>query len=833
MIRALIAGYCLVVPALALSAPVSVSRDSNAPLVTASMPSRSLTGAAAARVQFKAPRVAATKVTLAAPTAEKSAAPGETPNGALRIGMVRDVAKSSAVETWTPVEDGFVLRMQARSEGALGIRVKLDLANITSRLEVRVQGNDGRVEWMQVDSSRGAEAWTPWTEGSEQMVEIFSPGAIDAGAVRMGAIAHFTDSPFTKAAASCTISTACTTGDNALDSAMAERKKSVAKISFIDGGGAFICTGTLINTERFPSPFFMTAHHCVSNQPAASSLTTFWFYEDSSCANNTPGPASEQVASGAELVMTNYNLDGSLLLLNAPPPAGAMYAGWNNAPLANGLPIFSISHPKGDTSRWASGLSTDGDGRLVGPVQQFNFVALTRGLIEGGSSGSGLFTLASGSFQFRGTLLGTSGDYSCEKTSADIIYGRFDILEPQIDQYIRNAPQAADDAPNRARDLFNAAFTDPTGIDRPLNERTSTLTLDNRRIDYVGDLDVYRFRLTSPAWVSAWTEGAQDTIGSILDGRGVNLASNDDWQVGVPYNFGITKFMLPGTYYVQVGHFEATGTGAYNLRMRADNVDANYTALWWNAAENGWGLNISHQGNTLFGTLYTYGADGKPTWYSMSEGLKQGDGSYLGQLVTTTGPAFNASPWNSSAVQPTVAGTMRLSFTDDNNGTLTYNVGSAQVTKAITKLSFQTPPTCTWSASNRSQSNNFQDLWWGGLSESGWGVNLAHQGNIVFATLFTYDASGQPRWFVMSNGVKAGASATYTGALYTTTGPAFNAVPFTPITAANNTEVGTMTFAFTSGNAGTMTYTVNGVSVTKSIQRLEFGAIKPLCNQGT
>jgi hypothetical protein len=42
-----------------------------------------------------------------------------------------------------------------------------------------------------------------------------------------------------------------------------------------------------------------------------------------------------------------------------------------------------------------------------------------------------------------------------------------------------------------------------------------------------------------------------------------------------------------------------------------------------------------------------------------------------------------------------------------------------------------------------------------------------------------------------------------------------------------------MTFAFTDGDTGTLTYTVNGTSVTKNIQRLEFGAIKPLCSQGT
>ena len=800
------------------------------------MPARIYTAAkSAARPQFLAPALTASaKVSLPPLSVEEKslAATPSRPDEPLRIGTVRALAKSAAPETWTPVDAGFVTRMQMASEGALGLRVKLELTGVTSPLEVRVQGNDGRIESRPVDPAKASEAWTPWTEGSEQLIEVFSPVALDAGAVHATAVVHFTDSPFTKAAASCTISTACSTNDAALDTAMAERKKSVARMNFVDGNSAFLCSGTLINSERFPSPFFMTAHHCVNNQQAAGTLSTFWFYEDSSCTSNIPSSGAEQISSGAELVMTNYNLDGTLLMLNSAPPSGVTYSGWSNAPVPIGASIFNISHPKGDTSRWASGSMKDDDGRIVGPVQQFNIVNLSRGFIEGGSSGSGLFTLANGSFQFRGTLLGTSGDYSCTQLDAAIIYGRFDIFEPQIDQYIRSAPQAADDAPNRARDLFNAAFSDPNGFDKPLDQRTDTLALDNRRIDYVGDIDVYRFRVSRTAWVSTWTEGDQDTIGSILDSRGVNMVSNDDWQIGPPYNMGITLQLQPGTYYVQVGHFEATGTGAYNLRMRADVVDTNYTALWWNQAENGWGLNIDHQGNTLFATLYTYDPNGLATWYSMSDGAKQSDGSYLGNLVATTGPAFNSSPWNPNAVARSVVGQMRLSFTDDKNGTLTYNVGNAQVTKTITKLDFAGPPTCTWSASNRSRTNNFQDLWWGGASESGWGVNIAHQGNTLFATLFTYDTNGQARWFVMSNGTKT-SSAAYTGALFRSTGPAFNAVPFTPITPANLTQVGTMTFSFEDGDTGTMTYTVNGVSVTKNIQRLEFQALKPLCSQGT
>src|SRR6185436_903486 len=32
-------------------------------------------------------------------------------------------------------------------------------------------------------------------------------------------------------------------------------------------------------------------------------------------------------------------------------------------------------------------------------------------------------------------------------------------------------------------------------------------------------------------------------------------------------------------------------------------------------------------------------------------------------------------------------------------------------------------------------------------SEAGWGINFTHQGNVIFATWFTYDAAGKPLWF--------------------------------------------------------------------------------------
>ena len=42
---------------------------------------------------------------------------------------------------------------------------------------------------------------------------------------------------------------------------------------------------------------------------------------------------------------------------------------------------------------------------------------------------------------------------------------------------------------------------------------------------------------------------------------------------------------------------------------------------------------------------------------------------------------------------------------------------------------------------------NYQGLWWN-PDESGWGINFAHQGDIIFATWFTYDVAGKPWWLI-------------------------------------------------------------------------------------
>lgn len=315
------------------------------------------------------------------------------------------------------------------------------------------------------------------------------------------------------------------------------------------------------------------------------------------------------------------------------------------------------------------------------------------------------------------------------------------------------------------------------------------------------------------------TLSAQGASVSILDNASTPAVAGATFYVG--YGSSAASMINEGVFRNAV---TVPGSGVCPLLP-------SQTALWWNPAENGWGLNLNHQGNILFGTLFTYDAGGAPLWLVMSEGRMQADGlTFVGDLLRTTGPAFNAVPFTPiGASNLTKVGTMSVAFSDASVASLTYTVNGVEVRKSIQRQVYGArSANCMPTTAARTASTNYQDLWWN-PSESGWGINITHQDNTLFATLFTYDASGRDLWLVMSGGVRQ-PDGSYSGDLYRTKGPAFNARPFTPIGGADVTWVGTMRLRFSDGENGTLTYTYNDASVTKAIVRQVFASPVSACN---
>ena len=240
---------------------------------------------------------------------------------------------------------------------------------------------------------------------------------------------------------------------------------------------------------------------------------------------------------------------------------------------------------------------------------------------------------------------------------------------------------------------------------------------------------------------------------------------------------------------------DATGAVIPNLATNYFGVSAsvvaasaNYQGLWWAAPANseaGWGINFAHQQDTIFASWFTYDLQGRGTWLVMIAD-KTDTNKYEGDLLETHGPPFNSQPFPPTATNVKV-GTGQLRFTDVNTGDFDYTITSLHGvaiapipgSKHIIRQVFGTVPTCSYgTGANLAAATNYQDLWWAkpAASESGWGINLNHESDTIFATWFTYDLSGAPLWLVsVTNKDSPGV---YKGRLLLTSGPTVNASPW-------------------------------------------------------
>jgi len=103
---------------------------------------------------------------------------------------------------------------------------------------------------------------------------------------------------------------------------------------------------------------------------------------------------------------------------------------------------------------------------------------------------------------------------------------------------------------------------------------------------------------------------------------------------------------------------------------------ANFTALWSNPADPGWGLALSHRGGGLFGVLFTYDAENRPTWMVMSRGRQVAPGQFAGDLYRV----------GQSQVRD--VGGMTLRFNAADEGTVAWRIDGTEFRAPLLKQRF-------------------------------------------------------------------------------------------------------------------------------------------------
>ena len=121
---------------------------------------------------------------------------------------------------------------------------------------------------------------------------------------------------------------------------------------------------------------------------------------------------------------------------------------------------------------------------------------------------------------------------------------------------------------------------------------------------------------------------------------------------------------------------------------------ANYTDIWWNANESGWGLTLTHHNDKVFAVWYVYDENGKPLWVVMSDGVFSNDGrTFSGDVYRTSGPSYRDPGFTWSRVKVNKVGTARIDFgADDASATVTYSIGATTITKAVTRQPYGDAP---------------------------------------------------------------------------------------------------------------------------------------------
>jgi len=109
-----------------------------------------------------------------------------------------------------------------------------------------------------------------------------------------------------------------------------------------------------------------------------------------------------------------------------------------------------------------------------------------------------------------------------------------------------------------------------------------------------------------------------------------------------------------------------------------------YTDIWWIPAESGWGVNLVQTGDFIFATTYVYEADHSPTFFTANLYLES-NGSYVGDVIVSTGPHFAAATWDNNLVTRQVAGTATFRPDSPSTGNFSYHLYETFVSKDIVR----------------------------------------------------------------------------------------------------------------------------------------------------
>ena len=234
----------------------------------------------------------------------------------------------------------------------------------------------------------------------------------------------------------CLLDAACVQSSSALTAL----QDAIAQLQFVENSQNLLCSGGLLNdTLSSRIPYLLTAHHCFSDQAAASSLEAFWQYEDPSCGVSAPAESTFPRTSGATLLATGSGSDFTFVRLSGAVPGNSSFLGWNaqsNA-LSAGSNLYRISYPLGAPQGFSeTQFLSSSSSNCFGANHIYETKVPGAGDTAGGSSGSPV-VLANGQVvgQLHGQCLASQRSDNCDPTNL-VADGAFSQTYLSISQWL-------------------------------------------------------------------------------------------------------------------------------------------------------------------------------------------------------------------------------------------------------------------------------------------------------------------------------------------------------------------------------------------------------------
>jgi hypothetical protein len=575
--------------------------------------------------------------------------------------------------TWHALPDGSrAAKLALTSPGATGMRVAIDREPGKPAYAVQIRAA-GSAEPDLIEGPMNARDfaqprfYSAYTAGESITLEFQLPAALarlspaDLG-LRITQLTHFdrdfllnSTSANKAAQGTCYRDIACET----FSSAEEFTSRSIARYIFSNSQGTFTCTGTLMNDADATTQIqhFLSANHCVDTAAEAASVATFWWDQNTTCGGTVRNANYVQLTGGADIQAKHSSLDMILMRLRGMAPSSAVLAGWSAAPMtfgSFGTSTVVMHHPGGDRKKISRANAYEFANWRQGPADTHVRVVYTQGSTEGGSSGSGLFTLTSGGYQLRGTLSG--GNALCTNPSGSDFFGRLD--------------RATDIVAILNRQGTTPTITPETGWywDDTAGGQGFGIEILNGRL-FIGGF-LYDAQ-GNPIWFVA--NGALAANGTDF------VADMQEWQGGQTLTGSYrppTQIASPGTInlsWISNTQLVMRWPGGFRFLKRYPIPGGPGAAAgpaagmpqrgwWWNAGEAGRGYMLEVQGSQLFMTGFMYLVNGYRTWY-LTTGAMTGTSVYQGNWQQYGFGQTYTSGWVSPVLINVSVGIVRLDFT--------------------------------------------------------------------------------------------------------------------------------------------------------------------------